>query len=285
MKGPITVGFGSVLLGLAIILGPVFFIKRWSDDLWEERSISAKNLYRADQNAITNDISQRITHTKEIFKCAASTACSPSQLPIQPSFDGAGNASAASCPLYFNWIRQDLKPWAKTGITLDMVEAAKGKATFRLTIVDGRMYIETYRKSFQTRDKFTFWGIAQLLKFYPGMIPDLDLMFNCGDKPVIGRGGSNDPAKPPPALFHYCGSENTFDIVFPLVFLGMAGDNDTTMGAISEGDPDWQQKGQVGRQRSLGLLERQSLYRMETGTIEMQQQASLERSCLYSGLG
>lgn len=217
MKSRITVGFGSVLLGLFIIIGP-FFIKRWSDDLWEERSIAAKNLFRAEQNALANNIGQRIVRTKELIQCAPSTACSTSLSPSpseQPSFNGSENGSAAACPLYFNWIRQDMKPWANTGITLDMVEAAKSKASFRLTIINGRMYIETYRKSFQTRDKFTFWGIAQLMKFYPGMLPDLDLMFNCDDTPVIARAGYTDPAKPPPALFHYCGSEDTFDIAFP----------------------------------------------------------------------
>lgn len=215
--GRITVGFVSVLLGLAIISIPVFFIKRWSDGLWEERSLAVKNMLRENQNAVANDVGQRIVQSKETLKCAPNTACSPSLSPIpeEPNFDGTGNASAGSCPLYFNWIRQDLKPWAKTGITLDMVEAAKKSATFRLTIVNGRMYIERYRKSFQTRDIFTFWGIAQLMKFYPGKLPDLDLMFNCDDKPVIGRAGHKDPAKAPPALFHYCGSEETFDIVFP----------------------------------------------------------------------
>eukprot|EP00253_Pinus_taeda_P009983 PITA_09983 len=216
MKGPITVSFAYVLLSLGIILGPIFFIKHWSDDLWEERPIEAKNLFRENQNATTNDVWQRIAHTKEILKCGPGAACSPSSSPVrQPSFHGTGNGSAASCPLYFNWIRQDMKPWAKTGITLDMVEAAKSSASFRLTIVDGKMYVELYRKSFQTRDLFTFWGIDQLLKYYPRMVPDLDLMFNCGDTPVIGRVGHKDPAKPPPAMFHYCGSEDAFDIVFP----------------------------------------------------------------------
>jgi hypothetical protein len=188
-----------------------------SDDLWQERSIASKNLFRTNQNAITNNIGQRIAQTKQILKCAPSTACSSSlfSIPGQPSFGGSGNGSAASCPLYFNWIRQDMKPWAETGITLDQVEAAKKSASFRLTIVNGTMYVETYRKSFQTRDLFTFWGIAQLMKFYPRMLPDLDLMFNCGDKPVIRRARYKDPAKPPPALFHYCGSEDTLDIVFP----------------------------------------------------------------------
>jgi len=62
-----------------------------------------------------------------------------------------------------------------------------------------------------------------------------------------------------------------------------AGDNDTIMGTVSERYPDWQPKSQVGRQRSQGLLERQSLYRMEAGTYEVQQKAPLERSSLCPG--
>ncbi|KAH9310921.1 hypothetical protein KI387_025956, partial [Taxus chinensis] len=48
---------------------------------------------------------------------------------------------------------------------------------------------------------------------YPGMVPDLDLMFNCNDRPVIHKDQYKHAQ--PPALFHYCGSKNTFDIPFP----------------------------------------------------------------------
>jgi hypothetical protein len=108
-----------------------------------------------------------------------------------------------------------MKPWAQTGITLDMVEEAKKFAFFRLTIVNGRMYVESYQKSYQTRDLLTIWGIAQLLKFYPKMVPDLELMFNCDDRPVFQRADYRDPAKSPPPLFRYCGTEDSFDIAFP----------------------------------------------------------------------
>lgn len=168
----------------------------------------------SNQNETMNaPIWQRIAKTHELLKCSPSAMCSPSWLQVlrNPSYDH----EATSCPFYFKWIRRDMKPWVKTGITSDMVEAAKKFAYFRLTIVNGRMYVESYRKSFQTRDLFTIWGIAQLLKFYPQMVPDLDLMFNCEDRPVLKRAHYSDPAKSPLPLFHYCGTEDSFDIAFP----------------------------------------------------------------------
>ena len=97
-----------------------------------------------------------------------------------------------------------------------MVEGAENKAHVRIVAVNGRVYVKKYQTSYQTRDVFTVWGILQLLRLYPGKLPDLDIMFECGDKPVIQKkdyDGSEDAKIPP--LFHYCGSESTFDIAFP----------------------------------------------------------------------
>ena len=97
-----------------------------------------------------------------------------------------------------------------------MVERANKTANFRLVVLDGRAYIETYHKGFQTRDNFTQWGMLQLLRRYPGKVPDLDLMFDCVDWPVIRAAEYSGPdAKAPPPLFRYCGNSETLDIVFP----------------------------------------------------------------------
>ncbi|CAA6655619.1 unnamed protein product [Spirodela intermedia] len=48
-----------------------------------------------------------------------------------------------------------------------MVERARRTASFRLVVLSGRAYVERYRKSFQTRDVFTIWGMLQLLRRYP----------------------------------------------------------------------------------------------------------------------
>lgn len=120
------------------------------------------------------------------------------------------------CPEYFRWIHEDLKPWKETGITEEIVLSAKRTANFRLVILNGRAYVETYQKSFQSRDVFTLWGILQLLRRYPGKVPDLDLMFDCVDWPVILKKHYRGPnAVSPPPLFRYCSDDSTLDIVFP----------------------------------------------------------------------
>ncbi|GAB2302171.1 hypothetical protein Dimus_036188 [Dionaea muscipula] len=100
-----------------------------------------------------------------------------------------------------------------------MVEEAKKYAHFRLVIVNGTAYVKQYEKAYKTRDVLTLWGVLQLLKLYPGRLPNVDLMFQCHDWPSIGkdeyRRGEKDVVQAPPPLFHYCGSESTFDIVFP----------------------------------------------------------------------
>lgn len=104
----------------------------------------------------------------------------------------------------------------EVGISRELVERAKVAAFIRITVVDGRVYIEKYKRVFQTRDVFTIWGILQLLRMYPGKVPDFDLMFSCGDRPAMKKRyflGRN-PTTPQP-LFHYCGDDETFDIVFP----------------------------------------------------------------------
>ncbi|KAK9121315.1 hypothetical protein Syun_018932 [Stephania yunnanensis] len=121
-----------------------------------------------------------------------------------------------TCPDYFRWIHEDLRPWRRTGISRETVERARRTANFRLVVVGGRAYVERYKRAFQTRDVFTLWGVLQLLKRYPGRLPDLDLMFDCVDWPVIKSDdykGVNATAPPP--LFRYCSDDESLDIVFP----------------------------------------------------------------------
>ena len=120
----------------------------------------------------------------------------------------------STCPEYFRWIYEDLRPWQQIGITREMVEAAKKTANFRLVISNGKAYVERYKKSWQTRDAFTLWGFLQLLRKYPGRVPDLELMFDCVDWPVISK-RFPWPNNTAPPLFRYCGDDMTWDIVFP----------------------------------------------------------------------
>lgn len=138
----------------------------------------------------------------------------PSNYPKMFKYDDSKVNSR--CPDYFRWIHEDLKPFKARGITRDMVERAKKTAHFRLVIVQGKVYIDKFKKSIQTRDEFTIWGILQLLRRYPGKLPDLELMFDCDDRPVIKSFDYRGPnAKAPPPLFRYCGDQWTRDIVFP----------------------------------------------------------------------
>ncbi|KAH1073675.1 hypothetical protein J1N35_026003 [Gossypium stocksii] len=133
-----------------------------------------------------------------------------------PSVFEPDESSTDTCPDYFRWIHQDLQQWKTSGITEDMIERGKASAHFRLVIVGGNVYVEKYTRPYQTRDVFTKWGILQLLRLYPGKVPDLDLLFYSGDETKIMRSdyqGPNSTLAPP--LFHYCGSEETLDIVFP----------------------------------------------------------------------
>ena len=149
-----------------------------------------------------------------LLTCTSSntTLTCPPNYP-KPDLDFSSNRT---CPQYFRWIHEDLKTWKEKGIEREMVESMKSQAHFRLVIVNGTAYVEKYEQSYQTRDVFTLWGILQLLRLYPGRVPDLDLMFMCNDVTTIKKNkypGEQSASAPP--LFHYCGDESAFDIVFP----------------------------------------------------------------------
>nr|XP_017235764.1 PREDICTED: O-glucosyltransferase rumi homolog isoform X2 [Daucus carota subsp. sativus] len=134
-----------------------------------------------------------------------------------PKFYAKSNlgTSSQTCPDYFRWIYEDLRPWKKTGITKEMVDRGKDHAHIRLVIVNGTVYMEKFdRPVFQTRDVFTVWGILQLLRLYPGQLPDVDLMIECGDKPKFLK-EDYDKQNVVPPVFHYCGDDSSYDIVFP----------------------------------------------------------------------
>ncbi|XP_047965363.1 protein O-glucosyltransferase 1-like [Salvia hispanica] len=143
-----------------------------------------------------------------------SRTCPASYYLSQVSAEASSPPS--SCPDYFHWIYEDLSPWRETGITREMVMSARRTANFRLVVVDGKAYVEQYGRPYQSRDTFTLWGILQLLRRYPGKLPDLDLMFDCNTFPFITKDNfraSKDPAPPP--LFGYCGNDSSLDILFP----------------------------------------------------------------------
>ncbi|GMI95774.1 hypothetical protein like AT3G61270 [Hibiscus trionum] len=169
------------------------------------------------QNIVIGSNSTTATQKPEFpLECSTDnpTQTCPRDYPI-PTTSPDINTSNPTCPSFFRWIHEDLRYWKQTGITRDMIERAQRTAHFRLVIVNGKAYVEKYRNSIQTRDKFTLWGILQLLRLYPGRLPDLELMFDCDDRPVVGSRDYQGPDARPPPLFRYCGDEWSMDIVFP----------------------------------------------------------------------
>ncbi|KAL0382361.1 UNVERIFIED_CONTAM: hypothetical protein Scaly_0523400 [Sesamum calycinum] len=214
--------FSMVALFFAAFTLGVFFCTRHLDSfaaLMDTNSLQKLPLTAKSDRSPPSKIAQNVENTPTtmiipVLNCSLGGSC-PANSYSTKAFVRDKNVSStppAFCPDYFRWIHEDLWPWRKTGITREMVMSANQTANFRLVILDGKAYVQTYSKGFQSRDTFTLWGILQLLRRYPGKVPDLDLMFDCGDLPVIRK--ENFKAAPP-TLFGYCKDDSTFNIVFP----------------------------------------------------------------------
>lgn len=144
--------------------------------------------------------------------------CSYSGCPIhvaaqKPSVLSDPQELTPSCPFYFQWIHEDLAPWTQSGISRSMLESVKSLASFRVVIKSGRLYVDPYATGYQTRSVFTIWGLLQLLELYPGLVPDVDFLIGCEDRPRILRKHYKDQSPPP--VFRYCTTAKHFDIPFP----------------------------------------------------------------------
>ncbi|KAF8380267.1 hypothetical protein HHK36_027751 [Tetracentron sinense] len=208
-KGRATI---SVLFFFVLFIG-AFISARWIDASIVSGSSSTPKV------TVTSKKPEKKPKKIEIpLNCSAGnrTRTCPANYPTTFETDDHDPSSNPACPDYFRWIHEDLRPWKDEGISREMVERAKRTANFKLVIVKGKAYVERYKRAFQTRDVFTLWGILQLLRRYPGRLPDLELMFDCVDWPVIKSNDYRGPnATTPPPLFRYCGDESTLDIVFP----------------------------------------------------------------------
>ncbi|RZC62115.1 hypothetical protein C5167_023913 [Papaver somniferum] len=150
------------------------------------------------------------TAYNEIKKCTVNNPETLTDEEIDSS------SSTKECPNYFRWIHEDLRPWKDTGITEEMIARANHSSNFRITIVNGKVYMQKIRPVFQTRDLFTIWGVVQLMRKYPGKLPDLDLMFDAGDKPKNKFKDYQGPnATAPPPVFGFCGQDSFVAIPFP----------------------------------------------------------------------
>ncbi|XP_062156642.1 uncharacterized protein LOC133864358 [Alnus glutinosa] len=206
----------AALIVFSIVLLTSSFIY-WTHDV---RAITGAFFFKTSTSTSTSSSPKSNTNKPPVevhypLKCIneALTLTCPTNYPA--TFE-TGLSSAVACPDYFRWIRKDLRPWRDTGITRRMVEGGQKYGDLRLVIVKGKAYVKMYRKAFQTRDVFTVWGILQLLRLYPGKVPDLELLFSCGDQPLIKKRDYYWPhATSPPPVFHYCGDDDSLDIPFP----------------------------------------------------------------------
>jgi len=175
-----TRGVGSVMVGL-VVLALLIGARRWID-------IDASSLLG---NTVSIAAGQRRRHHSNStaplvpipFTCGNETTPQPLKCPATgtPARRLPAGGPAPPCPDYFRYIHDDLRPWRGSGITREAVERARPHAYFRLVVVGGRAYVETYHRAYQTRDVFTQWVILQLIRRYPGRVPDLDIMFACDD--------------------------------------------------------------------------------------------------------
>ncbi|KAF5953324.1 hypothetical protein HYC85_006180 [Camellia sinensis] len=160
---------------------------------------------------------KKTPHPRYPLNCTAwnRTQTCPTNYPTVHKPTNLNRPSNQTCPDYFRWIHEDLRPWKESGITREMLEGARRPAHFRLIIVDGKAYVEKHRKSIQTRDLFTVWGIAQLLRLYPGRLPDLEMMFDCDDRPVIRSRDYKGLMRAHRHCFGIVLTGGSLDIVFP----------------------------------------------------------------------
>ncbi|KAK9280355.1 hypothetical protein L1049_014044 [Liquidambar formosana] len=155
----------------------------------------------------------RYARASKIIRCSYLKCRYSANIELQRRrLQSQSSQSVLKCPDFFKWIHNDLQPWATTRISLTHLMEAKKFAAFRVVIVGGRLYVDSYYACVQSRAMFTVWGLLQLLRRYPGMVPDVDFMFDCMDKPAINR---TEHGSPPPPLFRYCTTADHFDIPFP----------------------------------------------------------------------
>ncbi|KAM3400908.1 hypothetical protein ACQJBY_005627 [Aegilops geniculata] len=158
------------------------------------------------------------------LRCASYLSCLPPLSQPKPAAAAAAKASRPrQCPSYFAAIRRDLAPWRRRdggggGITSELVESGRHRASMRVTITGGgtRLHVDLYYACVQSRALFTVWSLLQLMRRYPGRVPDVDLMFDCMDRPAINRTEhTGEGASLPPPLFRYCTTREHLDIPFP----------------------------------------------------------------------
>ena len=130
---------------------------------------------------------------------SSSAAISADGSSINGSVPTGMTAKMPPCPAYFSFIYDDLQPWRKRGgiHPMSLWNARVAGASFHVIIVSGHVYAEHFHPCYQTRALFTLWGILQLVRLFPGDIPDVHLMFNCQDEPLVRKATHSLSPHPP----------------------------------------------------------------------------------------
>ncbi|KAL7587002.1 hypothetical protein Lser_V15G38294 [Lactuca serriola] len=149
----------------------------------------------------------KIGRASKIVRCSYLSCLTKSNIG-QTTF----TRESEKCPDFYRWIHHDLEPWSHTRISYANLMEAKKFASFRVVIISGKLYVDYYYNCVLSRTLFTIWGILQLLKRYPGSIPDVDMMFDCMDRPIVYK---RDHSAMPLPIFRYCTTPDHFDIPFP----------------------------------------------------------------------
>ncbi|RWV87086.1 hypothetical protein BHE74_00043119, partial [Ensete ventricosum] len=205
--------FFLVLINREIFSSPYLGLQTFS---WSEQGVHAESLKKQPSKAQAVPVTQPSKAQAMPITLTCSNQTSPTckrSSNMVSALSLTTSQQSPTCPEYFRWIHEDLRPWKSTGITKEMVEGAQKLATFRLVVLDGRVYVEEYFGRSMTRNVFTLWGVLQLVNRYPGRVPDLDLMFNCMDQPSVRSAEYSSLTLPP--VFHYCKDDQTSDILFP----------------------------------------------------------------------
>ncbi|KAA8516027.1 hypothetical protein F0562_019206 [Nyssa sinensis] len=169
---------------LFLFIGTLVF-GRWIDASIFSGYLSQKSILTSKQTLKKHEFPLDCTAWNQTQTCTKNYPTT--NKPINPD-----RSSNQTCPDYFRWIHEDLRHWKETGITKEMVERARRTAHFRLVILNGK-----------------------LLRWYPGRLPNLEMMFDCDDRPTIQSKDFRRPNSGPPPLFRYCSDGWSLDIVFP----------------------------------------------------------------------
>ncbi|GAB4824253.1 hypothetical protein N2152v2_011299 [Parachlorella kessleri] len=151
------------------------------------------------------------------------------------------NSSGTERSWYLPWIHKDLARWRHGGIGISkaMVDKAHARVRdctawsqqpfwIRFQVVDGKLYVEHWDApqghypaelgrgwvSAKARLPYAILALMDVLREFPGEIPDLDAVLGLQDSPCIVLEG-NDSQQPAPPAFGFTGAPWAADLPFP----------------------------------------------------------------------